>query len=96
MALHIGEQQTAVTTISGNEPPEAVILEIGSEKTASEYFKHHPPTPGEMESAIVAVEDEIARMSTTAPTILFTRDEAIRKIARPQPLWPPEGGRSAP
>lgn len=82
MALHIGEQQTAVITISGNEPPEAVILEIGSEKTAAEYFRHHPPTPREIENAIIAVEDEIARVRSATPATLFTTDDAIRKIAQ--------------
>lgn len=56
MVLHIGEQKTAVTT--GNEPPDMAILEIGSKKTATEYFRHHPPTHAEIENAIAAVEDE--------------------------------------
>ncbi len=83
MVLHIGEQQTAVTTISGDEPPEAVVLEIGSIKTAAEYFQHHPPTPGEIENAIVAVEDAVAGARTiiSGGTMLFTMDDAIRKIA---------------
>ncbi len=57
------------------------MLEIGSQKTAAEYFRHHPPTPREIENAIVAVEDEIARVRSTTPATLFTTDEAIRKIA---------------
>jgi exopolyphosphatase/pppGpp-phosphohydrolase len=81
--LHIGEQQTTVAAGTGAEPSTVFKLPIGSRKTAVEYFQHNPPTPGEMENAIVAVEDAVAsaRTITSGGTRLFTTDEAIRKIA---------------
>ena len=81
--LHIGEQQSIVATGTGAEPGAVFELPIGSRKTAAEYFQHNPPTPREIENAIVAVEDAVARARTiiSGGTRLFTMDEAIRKIA---------------
>ena len=81
--LHIGEQQTAVAAGTGAEPSAIFKLPVGSRKTAAEYFHHVPPTPGEFENAIVAVEDAVASARTIVPggTRLYTTDDAIRKIA---------------
>ena len=81
--LHIGEQQTAVAAGTGAEPGAVFKLPVGSGKTAAEYFQHNPPTPGEMENAIVAVEDAVASARTMIPVSsrLFTTDEDIRRIA---------------
>lgn len=81
--LHIGEQQTAVATGTEVKSGTVIMLSIGSRKTAAEFFHHDPPTPGEVENAIVAVEDEMARARTiiTGGSALFTADDAIRKIA---------------
>jgi exopolyphosphatase/pppGpp-phosphohydrolase len=86
--LHIGEQQTVVAAGTGAEPSAVFKLPVGSRKTAAEYFHHDPPTPGEMENAIAAVEDAVASARTMIPggthlftSRLFTTDEAIRKIA---------------
>jgi exopolyphosphatase/pppGpp-phosphohydrolase len=81
--LHIGEQQTIVAAGTRAAPGAVFKLPIGSRKTAAEYFQHNPPTPGEIENAIVAVEDAVANARTiiSGGTRLFTTDEAIRKIA---------------
>jgi exopolyphosphatase/pppGpp-phosphohydrolase len=81
--LHIGDQQTLVATGTAAEPDAVFKLPVGSGKTAAEYFHHDPPTPKEMENAIVAVEDGVAGARTMIPdgTGLFTTDEAIRRIA---------------
>jgi exopolyphosphatase/pppGpp-phosphohydrolase len=86
--LHIGAEQTSVATGTGAEPDMVHMFPIGSRKTAVEYFHHDPPTPGEIENAIVAVEDAVASARTMISggtnlftTRLFTTDEAIRKIA---------------
>jgi len=81
--LDIGEQQTIVAAGTGAEPSTVFKLAIGSRNTAAEYFHHDPPTPVEMENAIVAVEDAVASARTiiSGGTRLFTTDEAIRKIA---------------
>ncbi len=81
--LHIGEQQSVIAAGTGAEPSAVFKLPIGSGKTAAEYFHHDPPTPGEMENAIVAIEDAVASARTiiSGGTKLFAMDEAIRKIA---------------
>lgn len=79
--IHIGEERTVVATENGIEPPVVMVLAIGSRKTAHS-FKHEPPTPGEMENAIMAVEDEVIRARTlVAGSRLFTTDPSIREIA---------------
>lgn len=82
-ALHIGGQQTVVAAGTGAEPGAVLELPVGSRKTAAEYFHHDPPTPAEIENAIVAVEDALAgaRTIVSSSSRLFTTDEAIRKIA---------------
>lgn len=86
--LHIGALQTIVASGTGAEPQAVFKLTVGSRKTAAEYFQHNPPTPGEMENAIVTVEDAVANVRTIitgganlSTTQLFTSDETIRKIA---------------
>ena len=81
--LHIGVNHTTVTADNGTAAPETIVLLIGSGKTASDFFKHTPPTPLEMENAIMAVEDEVTRARTLASphSPLHTRDEAIRAMA---------------
>lgn len=81
--LHIGGERVAVATGIGNEPSGVVILEIGYNKTAVDYFKHNPPTPSEVEYAIMAIEDEIARVRAIIPkdSMLISVDECIREIA---------------
>lgn len=83
--LHIGPQQTGVAVGHGHAPQATLTLtlSIGSEKTAREYFKHTPPSPLELETAIVTVEDEVTRARNLVPTgaRLVTTDSAIREIA---------------
>ncbi len=81
--LHIGKQETAVATGTGTEPEMVMVLAIGSQSTAAEFFLHTPPTPGEIENAIMQVEDEVTRvreMVAGYPT-LITTDESISEIA---------------
>jgi exopolyphosphatase/pppGpp-phosphohydrolase len=81
--LHFGAEQTSVATGTGAEPDTVHMFSIGSRKTAAEYFQHNPPTPREIENAIVVVEDAIASARTiiAGATKLFTTDQGIRKIA---------------
>jgi exopolyphosphatase/pppGpp-phosphohydrolase len=81
--LHIGAEQTAVATGIDSQPAALLVLAIGAQKTAADYFKHGPPTPGEMENAIIAVEDEIARARAVIAggTPLFAADTILRDIA---------------
>jgi exopolyphosphatase/pppGpp-phosphohydrolase len=81
--IHIGAAQTAVASGAGTEPATIMMLAIGSQKTSSEYFKHNPPTAGELENAIMVVEDEVtrARTMTACDSTLFTFDAAILEVA---------------
>jgi exopolyphosphatase/pppGpp-phosphohydrolase len=81
--LHIGEEQTTVAFGTDSEPEAVIELSIGSKKTVVDFFKHSPPTPSEMETAIMVVEDEVTRagkLLTGHPT-LFTKDASIREVA---------------
>lgn len=82
--LHIDVTHTTVTCRAASTPGTSIDLAIGYGKTASDFFKHAPPTPLEMENAIMAVEDEVIRsLAVVAPgTTLRTSDAAIRDIAR--------------
>ncbi len=44
-----------------------IRLNIGFEPTAKKFLEHGPPTPGELELAIYAIEDEIARADKIIP-----------------------------
>lgn len=81
--LHIGDRQTVVTSARGDQAATTIALAIGSELTSAEYFRHQPPTPLELENAIMAVEDEIARARAIiiSGSTLLTRDPALRDIA---------------
>ncbi|MCV9878216.1 hypothetical protein [Brenneria izbisi] len=82
--LCIGEQQTVV--ICGNEaqPVDVLALNIGFVKTGETFFKHLPPTPDEMELAIMTVEDEVMsiRHHLLADSLLFSVDPDDAGIAR--------------
>ncbi|MDD2880716.1 MAG: hypothetical protein PHQ58_09770 [Rhodoferax sp.] len=67
----------------GRVPDAVLTLAIGADKTASEHFKHTPPSPLELENAIVTVEDEVTRARDLMPAgaRICTTDPAIREIA---------------
>jgi exopolyphosphatase/pppGpp-phosphohydrolase len=81
--LHIGEQETAVATGAGAEPEKFLLLAMGSQKTAVDFFLHTPPSPGEIENAIMQVEDEITRVREMIAgySMLVTMDASVREIA---------------
>ena len=80
----IGPMQSLLVCGKGDTAAASVSLDIGAQRISAEHFKHRPPTPGEMEVAIMAVEDEITRVpaSLVAGSSLFTTDVAIRTIAQ--------------
>jgi exopolyphosphatase/pppGpp-phosphohydrolase len=81
--LHIGAEQTVVTAGRQPDPAAKLVLALGSQKTARDYFKHAPPHPLEVENAIAAVEDEVTRAKSMIPpgSGLFTVDASVREIA---------------
>lgn len=83
VVLHIGTEQTAVASGSNREPDAVMVLEIGSHKTSTDYFRHTPPAPLELENAIAKIEDAVARVRPMIAenSTLFTTDTAIGEIA---------------
>jgi len=81
--ISIGPRQTHIVCGKSMTGEANISLDIGSQKTSADHFKHRPPTPGEMEHAIMGVEDEIAQVPTArlAGSNLFTTDDAVRQIA---------------
>ncbi|ABM37757.1 hypothetical protein [Rhodoferax sp.] len=64
---------------------------MGSHRTSSEFFKHNPPSPLEIEMAIMVVEDKVTRARAVAGrrASLYSTDEMIHDIARLSG-WPDE------
>lgn len=81
--LHIGEAATVLAVGREAEPSAVLSLAIGSQKTAAAFFKHTPPTPSEIENAIMVVEDEVtlARHLVAGHTTLFSADAALLAMA---------------
>ena len=81
--LHIGAGETLVASGKGHQAEATIALAIGAERTSTEFFRHNPPTPPELENAIMLVEDEIARARTAIGdgSSLLTRDPVLREIA---------------
>ena len=63
--LHIGAQQTLVLA-AAVAAPQGLSLAIGFSQTAVDCFRHSPPSPGELEAAIMVVEDELSRVPALA------------------------------
>lgn len=82
--LHIGDEQTGIAVGQGTVPDARLTLAIGAESTAREHFRHTPPSPLELENAIMTVEDEVTRALPliVAEAELVTSDAAIREIAQ--------------
>jgi len=61
----------------------AGALAIGWSTLARDYFRHDQPSPLELENAIAAIEDEIARArsSIAADRVVSTQQETVRDIA---------------
>src|SRR6476620_10132330 len=83
--LHIGETKTTFRVPgAGGQPDVTHALAVGFRSTAIAYFLHSPPTPGEMERAIEAVEDIVMPLHlliSPEDGPLVTSDAAIRQIA---------------
>jgi len=82
-ALHIGPRHTRVASGSGACAERSIALEIGWARTAREFFRHDPPAPAELEAAITAIEDEVARARSivAAGSVLSSNDARLRELA---------------
>ena len=70
------------------EPP--VVLSVGRRTIARDCFKRDPPSPLDLENAIAAFEDEIARAQALPKpgSRMRTQDPFVREIARAAGLPP--------
>jgi exopolyphosphatase/pppGpp-phosphohydrolase len=75
--LNMDARQTTLTT---TDPAMSVMLGLGYLSVAETFFRHDPPTPGELERAIDAVEDALmsARASRTDADTLVTSSDIGR------------------
>lgn len=82
--LHIGDESTTVATSDADDAVVTQQLTVGAINTARTYFRHTPPTPDEMETAIMVVEDEVIRISPAVnrASQLLTTDPNVAEIAR--------------
>ena len=88
--LLIGTELTGVAVGHGAAPDAVLSLAIGAQKTPRDFFKHRPPSPLELENAIVTVEDEVTRARKLIPpgATLVTTDSSIREIAHLSGMTP--------
>ena len=70
--FHLGEDSTELA---------GTVLTVGFRRTAREHFRHDPATALEVENAIAAIEDEIARASPPRAAQLVSSDAVVRDIA---------------
>lgn len=59
-------------------------LACGAQQIANRYFRHQPPTPGELEEAIMQIEDQLAlaRELALGRTQLVSGDGELLRIAQ--------------
>ncbi|MEA9392890.1 hypothetical protein SJI19_20510 [Acerihabitans sp. TG2] len=83
IGLHIGQEETVITLMGADAAKRVLVLQLGSQRIAQHYFHHVPPTPDEMENAIMVVEDEISRIRHDIPagSQLFSNDPLLLNIA---------------
>lgn len=82
--LHIDNAYTFIAQgVKADKPDNLWVFDIGTVKTSQDFFKHVPPTPGEVEYAIMEVEDEVMPLHKllVPNSILYTFDSAVREAA---------------
>ena len=81
--LRVGNDTTLVWAGQDPQPSVLLSLAVGARHSGTGGFRHDPPTPGEMELAIMTVEDAVMPIARQLPTgaILYTTDAGIRQIA---------------
>ncbi len=82
--LHIGEDRTCVASGTGIESHQVLMLEMGACRTSIDFFKHNPPSPLELENAIMVVEDEVtrARGAALGRATLYSTDKLVGDMVR--------------
>jgi exopolyphosphatase/pppGpp-phosphohydrolase len=82
--LHIDNAYSFIAQgVKADKPDNLWVFDIGTVKTAQDFFKHVPPTPAEVEYAIMEVEDEVMPLHKllVPDSSLYTFDSAVREAA---------------
>ena len=67
---------------------EEVSIPIGVGMLASQYFRHEPPTDGEVEHAIMVVEDALALVQDRLSVGMLLQSAEPRFVTSPRcPVW---------
>lgn len=87
--LSIEDERTLLAAETADAPP-VLLAGIGWRAIGRDYLKHDPPSPLELENAITAIEDEIARLKSLPPkgSRMGTNDARVREIAAAAGLPP--------
>lgn len=80
--LNMEEERTVLAADASGASP-VLLAGVGWRTIARDYLKHDPPSPLELENAIAAIEDAIARAPArpTKGSRLRTKDALVREIA---------------
>ena len=82
--LHIANEYSFIVQgLESDKPDNLWVFDLGAVKTSHDFFKHVPPTPGEVEYAIMEVEDEVMPLHKllVPNSSLYTFDSAVREAA---------------
>lgn len=80
--LSIEDERTVLAAETAGAPP-VLLAGVGWRTIARDYFKRDPPSPLELENAIAAIEDQIARAGALPAkgSRVRTNDAFVREIA---------------
>lgn len=94
--LHIAPEYTLLALGTKAAEPDAIRqFDIGMDKMADEFFSADLPTAGEVENAIVAIEDAIMPVSKQMPpgAALWTTETAVGQVVEYAAYTESEDGR---
>jgi exopolyphosphatase/pppGpp-phosphohydrolase len=80
--FHIGARESAVVSGHAGDAPTIVRIPLGCAATGPLSFRHDPPTPLELETAIAVVEDAVMPLARRLPrpSTLVGVGEALRAL----------------
>lgn len=88
--LLLDRGEVSLVSGSGDALDSVAVLDIAPDKIANDFLSHDPPIPREMEAAIAAVEDELARARSSVPadSVLVAAGTPIGELLDGMPPLP--------
>ncbi|MGH8042381.1 MAG: hypothetical protein ACREPN_10095 [Rudaea sp.] len=82
--LDLDAEEIRVVAGGHSDPAVSLAMSIGYGQVARTCFRHAPPTPGEIETAIAVVEDELMKYRFAIPrnSALFATNNMLNRIAQ--------------